>query len=868
MTIETTYAKTKDAGDGTTVAFAYNYPVLAEGNLVVKLVDNSSGDETLQVLNTDYTVSTTPAESVTVTFASAPASTVSVTIDQNIPYTQVIDLTAYGKFPSEEVETGLDTLTMLAQQLRVSANRSIQINPSLVDFTGSNQITSNISDRISKVIGFSDTGNALQLYDNPASAEANAETYAAEALASKNAAATSESNASTYATTAQTAASAAEDARDAIYDIYNVPETFGAVGDGTTDDTEALQDWLDAGGMSVLPKGKTYRITGPLYYDSNLLLFMRGFILHDYTGGVQGALVGRNYIDDDGDYQENVRVYFQGGGIKFSTMASPSRKGMIFSFTNNLYVEGVGTYGGNDMGSYNIHLRSVNDAVFVGGGVKSGDSTGEDGIHLGRDCSNISFNGVWIESGDDAFSITQEGGGTAYTVENIRITNCSFKTKGFSSLKLYVDTDSATAGSKIRDIYISNTFMGMHDADMNQGGNMTIYCDSDSYVDAVSHVYIDNVETDSSTSNNIGGNSNLVKNASHVHIRGFNATNTNGRAIQFYNAYDCSMDGYDIHNPQVGATLATGTIDTITWQSGNTVQAHFSDSPDLTALAAESNTQILISGAANASNNGRFSITAVDNTAKTVSYSVDGNTRGSATDDETGLSASGVAAKYGLESIGIAGGARIKIGKGIVDNPGTSAVRVSQYSGTSATNIEIDGMTISNAKNTYGLDIAGMKNSKVKNVLGYNCSCRSLVNESNSSVNENNVYDTIEEDVSGDTHTRTSFVIGRASSVQRRLNGTNTSRIVGEVTIASGSSTTTFTAALVGTTGTNAYTRAFASANMDVRDVTILPYSDLKNANYVRVTLSSRTYTFNLDADPGATAVIGFILDASNIALN
>ena len=42
--------------------------------------------------------------------------------------------------------------------------------------------------------------------------------------------------------------------------------SYGAVGDGTTDDTVALQAWLDAGEALFLPAG-TYRTTQPLGFN-------------------------------------------------------------------------------------------------------------------------------------------------------------------------------------------------------------------------------------------------------------------------------------------------------------------------------------------------------------------------------------------------------------------------------------------------------------------------------------------------------------------------------------------------------------------------------------------------------------------------
>ena len=77
----------------------------------------------------------------------------------------------------------------------------------------------------------------------------------------------------------------------------------------------------------------------------------------------------------------------------------------------------------------------------------------------------------------------------------------------------------------------------------------------------------------------------------------------------------------------------TGTsydINTIAWQSGNTVRITFNGSPDLSAVAA--NDYFITSGNANTSNDGTFVITAVDNSTKY--FDITNNERSDATDDE------------------------------------------------------------------------------------------------------------------------------------------------------------------------------------------------------------------------------------------
>jgi hypothetical protein len=139
-------------GDGVETVFPYNFLIYADTHLAVYL------DGVLQ--STGYTVDGVgDALGGDVTFDTAPAADVVVTLNLEVPFTQELSYTQGGKFPSASHEKGLDLNTMLCRRLNEVDSRALLV-PQGGDSTEDLELPSQ-TDRASKYLAFDADGNPV-----------------------------------------------------------------------------------------------------------------------------------------------------------------------------------------------------------------------------------------------------------------------------------------------------------------------------------------------------------------------------------------------------------------------------------------------------------------------------------------------------------------------------------------------------------------------------------------------------------------------------------------------------------------------------------------------------------------------------------
>lgn len=114
-------------GNGVTTAFAYSSKFLANADLVVVLVNDTTGVETVKTLTTHYTVTGAGTSAGTVTMLTAPATGETLVIYGDPVISQLVDpVNGDGLDVDVAIEAPLDRLTIIARRLKDIVTRTLR----------------------------------------------------------------------------------------------------------------------------------------------------------------------------------------------------------------------------------------------------------------------------------------------------------------------------------------------------------------------------------------------------------------------------------------------------------------------------------------------------------------------------------------------------------------------------------------------------------------------------------------------------------------------------------------------------------------------------------------------------------------------
>lgn len=163
MTVNNDTNVKRESGDGITTQFNFPFKIFEDTDLEVYKIDTSVSPEvaTLQVLNTDYTVSISQtSEGGSVTYTTAPTSDEDSFIKRVMPFTQEKNFEPNINFPEKNIEDEFDKSRMLDIQLEEEKERTLRLNE-FTEYAGELEIPEPVA---SRVIGFDSTGLQVTLF--------------------------------------------------------------------------------------------------------------------------------------------------------------------------------------------------------------------------------------------------------------------------------------------------------------------------------------------------------------------------------------------------------------------------------------------------------------------------------------------------------------------------------------------------------------------------------------------------------------------------------------------------------------------------------------------------------------------------------
>ena len=339
MTISSTASEISYDGNGATVAFPIPFPFDTSADIKVTSTVTATGD--VSVLSSGFSITGGGGSTGTITFTIAPASTVSITLIDDPARTQPTDYVANDAFPAESHERALDRVTRLCKRLYQRSLRSLRV-PDGDPVTDAELAP--VSTRKGKYLFFDAITGAIDY------ATAIATTTLSQGTI----------GALLYPRTA------AEIAAGVTPTNYGYPpgdvRRYGAVLDGTTDDTTSLSNAI----LALNGKGDVWW-RGTIKVTSQIVL----------TAGVR--MIGEGYSENNGTGAGN-------RGASCVLRAFTGANATILASGDDCGVDGI-DIDNNNQGTG--ECLQVTGSRFVGGAFSCRNSGG-DGFRIGKTESGAS----------------------------------------------------------------------------------------------------------------------------------------------------------------------------------------------------------------------------------------------------------------------------------------------------------------------------------------------------------------------------------------------------------------------------------------------------------------------------------------------
>lgn len=224
---------------------------------------------------------------------------------------------------------------------------------------------------------------------------------------------------------------------------YTTPEKHGAVGDGVTDDRQAIQDAIDSGKPVLFKQNTIYAIS--VKNNTRALELKTGTVLN--LNGATIKLIPNGYVSYSLLHLENISNVEIFDGTIYGDKE--------VNVTSNEWCYGI--FG---RGCSNIYIHDMVVKYSSGDGIEFGDLL----------CQNIHIDNVLCDhNGRNGLSITRGNG--------IFITNSTFSNTSGHNPQEGIDIEANNASDTLKDIHISNcSCVG----NVHAGINITSLADSDS----------------------------------------------------------------------------------------------------------------------------------------------------------------------------------------------------------------------------------------------------------------------------------------------------------------------------------------------------------------------------------------------------